>query len=129
MIIAGTPGNATVLRFVDDDLTIPSSEVRIRWTHAAPWYPDPVDLIETGTGAVLASDLAYLGSVELDYAPDPMDVGVDLDRDGVADLVFQGFQRTAGEYFHVMFTNDIDGTPFLVGENEAGDTPVRDLVP
>ncbi|MEQ1565057.1 MAG: DUF4397 domain-containing protein [Myxococcota bacterium] len=128
LVVAGEAAAPQALAWVDDDLAIPATDVRIRWTHAAPAFPGRVDLIETLTGATLASDLAYLESVELDYAPDPMQVGVDLDDDGVADLVFQDFTRSGGEYFHVLFATDLDGSPHLLGQTTDGFTPRRELL-
>jgi hypothetical protein len=126
LVVAGAPGDSTVLRWVDSDLDVPTAEVRIRWTHVAPQYPGPIDVLETLSGTVLASDIEYLGSVELDHPVVPMQVGIDIDDDGVADLVFQQFTREAGEYFHVMFANEVDGTAFLLGQTADGTAPRRD---
>jgi hypothetical protein len=128
-VIYGAPGATDVLRLLDDDLLIDPAMVRIRWTNVATALPSPVTLLETLSGTVLAPDLAYGGTVELDHLPDLMQVGADTDADGVADLVFESFQRSAGEYFHILLVTEEDGTPFLIGQTDLGVTPRRELLP
>jgi hypothetical protein len=128
-VIYGAPETPDVLRLTDDDLTLDPLRARIRWTHVAPELPGSVDLIETGSGTVITSDLAYGASVELDTDPVTLVVGLDYDDDGTADVIFQDFARPAGDYFHVMVANDTDGVPFLLGYTLAGQTPRREVVP
>lgn len=129
IVIYGTADAPAALALLDDDVGLDPALVRIRWTHAAPAFSTPVTLLETLTGAVLVADLAYGDTVELDYAPDEMAVGADTDADGLADLVFESFQRTGGEYFHTVLTNEEDGTPFLLGQGTAAVPARRDVLP
>lgn len=129
MVVYGDATDKRALAVVDDDEGIPQGKARIRWTHAAPALPYPIDLFDVGSGTTIASDLPYGGTIEMLAEPVVIDTGLDLDGDGTPEFTFAGFQRPAGDYFHVMVTNEIDGTLFLLGQSRAGETPRRDLVP
>lgn len=129
LVIFGTGGAPATLRLLDDDATIPAEKARLRWSHVAPALPASIDLYDVERKAPILLGLAYGVSIELDQDPLSTEVGIDVDADAVPDLVFASFTRPAGDYFHVMITNETDGTPYLLGQTTAGATPRRDLVP
>lgn len=128
-VIFGPVDARAVLRLVDNDLGIGASDVRIRWTHVAPALPSVVDLYDLAREVPVHLGLGYGESVEIDQPAVETQLGVDVDGDAVADVKFDSFTRSAGEYFHVLLTNEVDGTTFLLGHTTDGATPRRDLVP
>jgi hypothetical protein len=82
------PPDAPVLAAEEDDVGgVAMGELRYRFGHVAIGA-DPIDLLDMATGDPVVSDLEYGETAVVDRTPAPLALGVDLQRDGVADLGF-----------------------------------------
>ena len=89
-----------------------------------------VDIIDTLSNTTFAHDISLGQSVVIDVLAGPMDVGIDLDDDGVVDVLYESFELDANQVVHVSLTNHGPGTPtFLVSHMNDGDTRIRTVVP
>jgi len=123
-VVIGTPDDRDVL-VVDEARPAPAGIVRVQWTHAAPSLASTAVVFENlVTGAPLAGGaaIAYAASVEFDETPGDEQVWIDLDASGACNSgeAFASFEPAAGEYHHLVLTEDEGGNLLLVDHVTAG---------
>jgi len=127
-VVHGPSEAPELATFVDDDRGIDPSEVRVRWSHFATTL-EPLHFVETGSGTSYVSDFTYGDSVVESYPVGTMSMGLDTDRDGTVDVLFEDFNLTAGTLVHVVLLEDLTDTPFLLAHQPAGSTARKDVLP
>lgn len=130
LVVVGTTDDRSVLA-IDDPITdLPDDRVRLQWTHAAPTYADATVVLQDALGRDPyngGTGIAYGQSAAFDEALGAMNVWIDLDGNEACDPgeAFEAFEREAGDYFHVIVTEDGDGALFLQGYTLSGQIPTR----
>ncbi len=127
-VVHGPSEAPELATFVDDDRGIDPAEVRVRWSHFATTL-GPLHFVETGSGTPYVSDFTYGDSVVESYPVGTMSMGLDTDRDGTVDVLFEDFNLAAGTLVHVVLLEDLTDTPFLLAHQPAGTTARKDALP
>lgn len=130
LLVMGTLDDRQVL-VTDDAVTdVPGDKVRMRWTHAAPSLAKAsVVLRDVASKAVYGGGkpLAYGESIETDEDLGRVQLWIDLDGDETCSVgeLFETFERSGGDYFHVAITDTAEGELFLQGHTLNGQAPTR----
>lgn len=132
LLVYGTADDRGVVRVRDAVEDVPKDRVRIRWTHAAPSLAGMSVVFEDAEGRDAyngGTAVAYGDSVVFDEGVDEVNLWVDLDGSTTCDdgEAFEPFERPAGDYFHVVLTEDAEGVLLLQGLTLAGQAATRPL--
>jgi hypothetical protein len=119
-------GNATVapLALVDDAAGLASGDIRLQVVHAAEGVGQ-VDVIAVDLGATLISDFDEGEVATLDLPQGAYAVGLDLDNDAVADVIFDVPDLGANAVVDVLAVLD-GATPKLLAQLPDGSTALLD---
>ncbi len=132
ILLFGTAEAPEVLVVEEHVRGIPPEAARVRWTHAAPGL-EGTDLVlrDAATDAVYngGEALSYGLTREFDEVPAEVHLWIDLDGNDLCAVgeVFEPFERTAGDFFHVLIAEDPKGELFLAGHTLSGQVRRRAL--
>lgn len=108
------------LALLDDDVGIATGETRLQISHTAVDVPS-VDIWELDGPTRVVDDLEFGETTSLDIRSGALSLGLDVDEDGVPDLVFDIPSLPGQGLVNVYAVADDDG-PFLVAHLPEGDT-------
>ncbi len=106
-------GSIEGLALVDDVEGLAETDTRLQIVHAGPGVGE-VDIINLADDGALVSDLAFGNAETIDVPTGAYTIGVDVDNDAEADLLFGVPELGGGVQVNVYATNDTDGDVFLL---------------
>jgi hypothetical protein len=113
------------LAVVDDDAGLAEADIRVRAFHVAPALGtlDIWRISDAGEPEAIYTNVAYGQAGDpIDLAAAAHTLGVDVDRDGAPDVVFELPELPGGTFVNLFAASDMAGDPFLVAQLPRGDT-------
>ncbi|MEM6293239.1 MAG: DUF4397 domain-containing protein [Myxococcota bacterium] len=113
--------NIAALALVDDEADIDGGETRLQISHTGAGVPE-VDIYDFGSGSAIVEDLDFGETQTLDVPTGEYRLGVDIDNDAIADLLYVVPELPGGINVNVFAVFDGMSAPFLLAQLPDGDT-------